>query len=113
MSRGGAATSATWVPAIERLMGVYIPLLGILAGFYFAEQSSTQGNSTSIEAFGFATLLICLWVFAPPVLIFSSATVETAIKVLNSIYSVVGTSLASSALAFFFSKSAKPSAASV
>jgi hypothetical protein len=105
VSRGGAASWPTIQPAIERLLQVYVPLLGILAGFYFAEQSSTKGSHTSIEAFGFAMVLICVWVFAAPVLIFFSATIEAAIRLLNSI-SVLGTSLASSALAFFFSKSA-------
>ena len=107
VSHDGAASWTTTGPAIGRLLEIYVPLLGILAGFYFAERPAVlKGRQTPIEGFAYAMVLICVWVFVAPLALLLSSTVDAAMRLLNSI-SVLGTSLAASALAFFFSKSAK------
>ena len=106
VSREGAASWTTVDPAIRRLLEVYMPLLGILAGFHFAEQALSGDKKISLETFLFAMVLISVWAFLAPLALLLNTTVDAAIRLLSSI-SVLGTSLAASALAFFFSKSAR------
>ena len=106
-SRGGAATFDQTKPIIASLLTHYVPLLGILVGFYFSERaSSTDAAPVSLDAFAIALVLVGLWVFAPPVLLGASETGAAAIRLLESV-AVLGSSLASACLAYFFSRTAK------
>jgi len=107
VGRGGAISFQAAVPAIKKLLEHYVPLLAILAGFYFSERVATDvGQETSVETFVFATVVVGIWALAPPILIATSDTIEAAIRILETL-GVIGTSLTSAALVFYFSKSAK------
>lgn len=107
VGHGGAISYQTAAPAIKRLLEHYIPMLAILAGFYFSERATLdEGHQTSLESFVFAVMIVAVWVFAPPILIAASDTVEGSMRLLESITGV-GTSLTSACLVFYFSKSAK------
>ena len=80
VSRGGAATFESVAPVISKLLSHYVPLLALLAGFYFSERESLdQGQATSVEALVLAALLTGSWAFAPPILLFASDTLQAAI----------------------------------
>ena len=105
-------STTRYAAAIKKLLEHYVPLLGILAGFYFSERADAKGKSqTSIEAFLFALVVIGIGVLGPPVLIALGDTIEAALRLLDTV-AVIGTSLASACLAFYFSKSGKASGAS-
>lgn len=107
VGRGGAISSETSSSAIKLLIGHYLPLLAILGGFYFSERAVVdQGSDTSIETVAFALIIVGLWVLGPPILIAISQTIEGAMRLLDA-GAVIGTSLVSACLAFYFSKSAK------
>ena len=107
VGRGGAISYEAAEPAIKKLLAHYVPLLAILAGFYFSERAiDARENQTSLETFVFAVIVVGLWVLIPPLLIAFSTTIEAALRFLDSV-GVFGTSLGSACLAFYFSKSAK------
>ncbi|WP_414158481.1 hypothetical protein ACMGG8_22910 [Pseudomonas sp. BNK-45] len=106
---GDAISPETNSSAIKLLVGHYLPLLAILGGFYFSERSVVdQGGNTSIETVTFALIIVGLWVLGPPMLIAVNSTIEGAMRLIDS-GAVIGTSLVSACLAFYFSKSAKVS----
>jgi hypothetical protein len=107
VSRGGAATFETASPIISKLLQHFVPLLAIVGGFYFSERAvEEQGRPTTVEALILATVLIGCWAVAPSVLLLASDTLPAAMRLLDSV-AVIGTSLASACLAFYFSKSGK------
>jgi hypothetical protein len=111
VGRGGAISFQSAAPAIKGLLGHYVPLLSILAAFYFSEHAATDvGSSTSVEAFVFASVVVAIWSLAPPVLIAAADTIQASMRILETL-TVIGTSLTSASLVFYFSKSAKGSGA--
>lgn len=107
VSRGGAATFDTVSLVIDKLLQHFVPLLAILVGFYFSERAvDEEGKATSIEALVLATFLVGCWSISPAVLLIASETLPAAMRLLDSV-AVIGTSLASACLAFYFSKSGK------
>lgn len=107
VGRGGAISFQAAGPAIKKLLEHYVPLLAILAGFYFSERAVTdEGQKTSVETFMFASVVVGIWALAAPVLIAVSDTIEAAMRILETL-AVIGTSLTSASLVFYFSKSAK------
>ncbi len=107
VSRGGAATFETVSPVINKLLQHFVPLLAIVGGFYFSELAiEEQGKSTTVEALVLATALVGCWALAPSILLLASETLPSAVRLLDSV-AVIGTSLASACLAFYFSKSSK------
>lgn len=106
-SSGGAISFNAAEPAIKKLLEHYIPLLAILAGFYFSDRSLEPGdNQTSIETFIFSVAIVGIWSLIPPILIFFCDTIESGMRLLESV-GVLGSSLGSACLAFYFSKSGK------
>jgi uncharacterized integral membrane protein len=107
IGRNGAISFEAAAPAIKVLMQHYLPLLAILGGFYFSERAFVdQGGDTSIETVAFALVVVGIWVLGPPILIAISQTIEGAMRLLDS-GAIIGTSLVSACLAFYFSKSSK------
>ncbi|MDW8227911.1 MAG: hypothetical protein RMJ60_08960 [Anaerolineales bacterium] len=107
VGRGGAISFQSAAPVIKKLLEHYIPLLSVLAGFYFSERATAdQGTSTTTETLVFATIVTAIWALAPPILVGAADTVDAAIRILDMLTGV-GTSLTSACLAFYFSKSAK------
>jgi len=106
-SRDGAISPEVVDREAKRLVGHYAVMLAVVAGFYFSERNAAgDGTSTAVEAFVLAMVLVGTWSLGPPVLIALSATIESAMRHLDSM-SVIGASLASAALAFYFSRSGK------
>lgn len=86
------------------ILSVYLPLIAIMAGFYFSEKHTPPaGRKTSLETFFFAALVAGVWVGAPPVfIIFASQTVR-AIELLTQ-WRTWGESIAALAISFYFAK---------
>jgi hypothetical protein len=111
--RGGSCTFESVKPVIASLLTHYVPLIGILVGFYFSERISTDtASATSLEALSLAVVLVGVWVLAPPVLLALSETGEAAVRLLESV-AVFGSSLASASLAYFFAKTGKSASRAV
>jgi hypothetical protein len=82
---------------------IYTPLLGILAGFYFADQNNAGRLPVSVDAFAFSFSIVLAWSVVIPITIFMSETIEAALRLIDSV-SVLGTSLTASAVSFYFAK---------
>lgn len=95
--------AATVTESIEGLLNIYLPLLAIMAGFYFAvRREAVDANACSRDTFLVALLLLGVWVLAGPAMLLLFP-VEEAIGYLKS-FGSVGSTLAAGAVAFFFSK---------
>lgn len=106
VSLGGAVSFDAAQPLLVALLNQYIPLLAILAGFYFSERATIKSSvETSAETFLFAIFIVTIWVFGPPILLLATPTVEAAKRLLDTA-NVLGTSLTSGCLVYYFSKSA-------
>ncbi len=105
---GGAVSEEVARRAIDRLLKLYVPLFGLIGGFYFSEfGQSSMGTirKTSKETFGLAVVFVGVWVALTPLFLALSETVESALRLLDS-FDVFGSTIAVAALAFYFSKSA-------
>jgi hypothetical protein len=108
LGRDGAASEETSHIVVERILKIFVPLLGIFAAFYFSERGepeSGQRRKTSIEGFIFAFVAVTVWVALPTVALIIMATFDGAIRLLDS-FEMFGTSIAVAALTYYFSTSA-------
>ena len=105
IGRGGAVSAETFRDVSARLLKLYVPLLGLVASFYFSEHGlrSRRGKATNVETFLLATGLAGAWCLLPGVLIAATDTVENAVRLLDT-FEIFGSTMAVSALGFYFSK---------
>jgi hypothetical protein len=86
------------------LLSVYLPLIAIMAGFYFSEKrTSATGGKTASETFFFAALVTGVWVGAPPLFIIFASQTAQAIELLTQ-WRTWGESVAALAVSFYFVK---------
>jgi hypothetical protein len=103
MGRDGGISWPAAQQAIKRIIEIYTRILGILVGFYFADQSNMERESVSLDAFTFAFSIVLTWSMVIPITSFISETIEAAIRIIDSV-SVLSTSLTASAVSFYFAK---------
>lgn len=93
--------------ALVELLGIYMPLLSLMAAFYFggslAPRSSRSIRTTSFETFLVALIFTTLWALAPIVLMYEGE-MEAILATLRKVRPVVDT-LALAAIGYYFSKS--------
>lgn len=109
VGRGGAVSEAISLRVVGRLMKLYSPLVGLMGAFYFSEKGhSTGGNValTSTDKFAIACCVVGLWAGLPVLLLTITNTVEGAMRLLDS-FEAFGSALAVTALAYYFSISAR------
>lgn len=86
------------------LLSVYVPLVAIMAGFYFSEKSTTESRGkTGLETFLFAAFVTGVWVVAPPLFIIFAPQTVRAIEFLTQ-WRTWGESIAALAISFYFAK---------
>ncbi len=110
VGRDGAVSSEVGLNVIQRLLKVYLPLFGLIGAFYFSErgQSTERGSlRTPVEGFGFACAVVGIWVGLPPLLLLVAKTFESVLRILDS-FEIFGSTIAVTALAYYFSVSARP-----
>jgi hypothetical protein len=87
------------------LKSVYLPLISVMAGFYFGGKSSGQGR-TPIEAFIVALFVTIVWVLPPPVILLFTKRPMGYLDHLIS-WKVWGDSITALAVSFYFGKAPK------
>jgi hypothetical protein len=106
IGRDGAISGEGMQEAQNYLLQFYLPLLAIVAAFYFAERrtrAAADRGGASAEAFALAFLIVALWVMLPPIIFALSDSYNAAIRTIDSVR-LYGNSLSSGAVAFFFAK---------
>jgi len=90
--------------SVDALMTIYLPLVGVMGGFYLAEvHVDLRQGGTSIETFAFAFLVVSVWVLAPPILLMRNFYIEDTLKLLKALRPW-GDTIAALAVAYYFSK---------
>ena len=106
VGRQGAVSGDVARTIIARLLRLYVPLLALMASFYFSDRGrSGRGRGTSPETYWFALVILVVWTFLPVVLLAFSDTVEAAVRTLDT-FEVFGNTLAVASIGFYFAKSA-------
>ena len=90
---------------IVQLLKVYLPLLSLIAAFYFGEIKDHQHTlkTTAFDAFIFAIVITSIWSMAPMLLIWFGGPIEDALEVLENI-KLFGDVIVLAGLGFYFSK---------
>jgi hypothetical protein len=104
-SPGDSTAPDTVTLGVKRILAVYLPLLGIMTGFYFAdaERRDDRARETTVEIFWFSMLLTLPWVLTPLLLVALSSTMDRALELMDT-FGPVGQLVASGAVAYYFSK---------
>jgi hypothetical protein len=84
------------------LLSVYVPLVAVMAGFYFGEKRLGRGT-TPVEPFIFALAVTILWVLPPPVILLFTKRPMGYLDQLIPL-KVWGDSITALAVAFYFGK---------
>lgn len=107
ISRGGAVHVSGITFALKELLEIYLPLLAIMAAFYFAEHAAEAPTTTSssLESFVFAFSVTAVWIFAPPCLLaLTQWPIEDIFAFLNDdAVGLFGQTLAVGAVTYYFS----------
>jgi hypothetical protein len=105
IGRGGAINQQNMATAIHQLLQLYLPPLGIIAAFYFAERSENGAHqSTTVDKLAFAVIIVAGWVLVPPLALAASPTYMAAFRLIDA-FAPFGNALGSGAIAYYFSKS--------
>jgi hypothetical protein len=106
IGRNGAISGEGMQEAQNYLLQFYLPLLAIVAAFYFAERRTTAAadrGSAPAEAFALAFVIVAIWVMLPPITFALSDSYNAAIRTIDSVR-LYGNSLSTAAVTFFFAK---------
>lgn len=101
----GAVSSENQSKAFFKLLGFYLPLLALVATFFFVDKQGGAGGKTPKETFFVALFIVGLWVLAPILLMLGIWYIEDVLDYLDKLIPV-GESLALMALGYYFSKKA-------
>jgi hypothetical protein len=113
VSRGGAIGSKNLTDAFFKILGFYIPLLTLVATFFFRDNQGGTSSKTPKETFYVALFITILWVLTPIFLMLSLQYIEEILSMIDRL-TPLGQSLALMALGYYFTKrpdkeAAKPS----
>jgi hypothetical protein len=104
---GGAIGSENQSNAVFKILGFYVPLLTLIATFYFKENLGGTSSDTPLETFIVAVFIILIWAVTPIILFMRVKYVEDILGYIDKLVPV-GQSIALMALGYYFTK--KPSA---
>ena len=100
---GGAISSENRFNAILKIVSFYVPLLTLIATFYFTENLGGMSSDTPLEAFIVAIIIVLIWVATPVMLFLSVYYIEDNLDYIDKLIPV-GQSLALMALGYYFAK---------
>ncbi len=103
---GGAIGSENQSNALFKVLGFYIPLLTLIATFFFKENLGATSSDTPFETFIVAVFIVLLWAMTPIILFLRVTYVEDIFGYIDKLIPV-GQSIALMALGYYFTK--KPS----
>jgi hypothetical protein len=103
--RGGAIGAENMGAVGQQLADMYLPLLGIMAGFYFSEKAAASGDY-AVGGLLFALFVLGIWLVIPLLLLLiPQFTVEDIIGYLRGA-GPYGEALVAGTLTFYFSRDA-------
>ena len=103
---GGAISEEGSKQAIKQLLAIYLPLITMMAAFYFGEpaQPGNQEKETPLESFLFSFVVVALWMFCPPLFVIFGVTIESTLRTIDS-FLIYGETIAASGVAYYFARS--------
>ena len=104
VASGGAIGSKNLEAAVIKFLGFYIPLLTLVATFYFKGSPGGVDNQTPAGTLYFAIFIVAIWVLTPIFLLFSVQSIEEILDYIDKLIPL-GQSLALMALGYYFTKS--------
>jgi hypothetical protein len=103
VSRDGGIGSKNLSEAFFKILGFYIPLLALVATFFFRDNQGGTTAKTPKETFYVALFITALWVLTPIFLLFSVQYIEDILTYIDRL-TPLGQSLALMALGYYFTK---------
>ena len=106
IGRGGAIRPELKLELLGKLAGLYLPLIALMAAFYFGKTRVNRGGrpaTVPFETFIFAVLIVTLWVMTPLFFLFFIEAAQDISSTLNRVRPY-GDSLALAAVGYYFSK---------
>jgi len=100
---GGAIGSENQSNALFKLLGFYIPLLTLIATFYFKENLGGTSDNTPLETFVVAIFIVLGWSATPVLLLLSTSYIEDVLGYIDKLIPI-GQSLTLMALGYYFAK---------
>lgn len=104
VASGGAIGSKNLQSAVIKFLGFYIPLLSLVATFFFKGSQNVGDSSTPVGTFYFAVFIVTIWVLTPIFLLVAGLLIEDILDYLDKLIPL-GQSLALMALGYYFAKS--------
>jgi hypothetical protein len=104
VARGGAISTKNLANAALKFLGFYLPLLTLVATFFFKERQGESSQETPIEGFLFALFILSLWVLTPVLLLSSGLLIQEVLESIDKLIPI-GQSLALMAIGYYFAKS--------
>ena len=100
---GGAIGSKNLQSALIKFLGFYLPLLTLVATFYFNGSQGGVVNPTPTATLLFAIFIVSIWVSTPILLLMAGLYIEDVLDYLDKLIPL-GQSLALMALGYYFAK---------
>lgn len=104
VARGGAIGTNNLLNAVVKFLGFYVPLLSLVATFFFKDRQGDSDSATPAGTFYFAIFIVSFWVLTPILLLFSGLYIEEVLDYIDKLIPL-GQSLALMALGYYFTKS--------
>lgn len=104
---GGAIGSENQSNAVFKILGFYVPLLTLIATFFFKENLGGTSSDTPFETFIVAVFVVLIWAATPIILFLSVPYVEDILAYIDKLVPV-GQSIALMALGYYFTKKPSP-----
>jgi hypothetical protein len=100
---GGAVGSENQSNAVFKILGFYIPLLTLIATFFFKEYLDGTTSDTPLQTFIVAVFIVAIWSLTPLLLLLSVWYIEDVLGYIDKLVPI-GQSLALMALGYYFAK---------
>jgi hypothetical protein len=100
---GGSISTENQSNALFKILGFYVPLLTLIATFYFKENLGGTSSDTPFETFVVAMAIVVLWALTPIFLLMSVYYIEDVLNYIDKLIPV-GQSLVLMALGYYFTK---------